>query len=84
MLTVLDWEQGRFQLAFEPERRRRKTEVAQQNRALADVLYELLKRHIDERLLVGARIADGFCAPALGPRLSRRSLDDCDRARTGA
>jgi tetratricopeptide (TPR) repeat protein len=52
LFTILDWEAGRFQLAFEPERRRRKTEVAQQNRALADKLYELLEETRDERLIV--------------------------------
>jgi len=48
LLMVLDWEQGHFQLALEPERRRRKAEIAQQNRALADVLYELLEATHDE------------------------------------
>jgi len=52
LFTILDWEAGRFQLAFEPERRRRKTEVARQNHALADLLYDLLEETRDERLLV--------------------------------
>ena len=52
LLTIVDWNEGRFQLAFEPERRRRKTEVAQQNRALADMLYELLEATRDERLII--------------------------------
>jgi tetratricopeptide (TPR) repeat protein len=51
LLTIADWNEGRFQLAFEPERRRRKTEVVQQNRALADKLYELLEETRDERLI---------------------------------
>jgi tetratricopeptide (TPR) repeat protein len=52
LLTSVDWNEGRFQLSLEPERRRRKTEVVQQNRALADLLYELLEATHDERLLV--------------------------------
>jgi tetratricopeptide (TPR) repeat protein len=52
LFTILDWEAGRFQLAFEPERRRRKTDVAQQNRALADLLYDLLEETRDERLII--------------------------------
>jgi len=50
LLTVLDWGQGRFQLMYEPERRRRKTEIESQNRALADVLYDLLEATHDEEL----------------------------------
>jgi hypothetical protein len=50
LLTVLDWEKGRFQLALEPERRRRKAEIAQQNQALADLLFELLEATHDESL----------------------------------
>jgi tetratricopeptide (TPR) repeat protein len=50
LLTVVDWEQGRFQLAFEPERRRRKVEVARQNQVLADQLCDLLKSTINKRL----------------------------------
>ncbi len=50
LLTVVDWEQGRFQLAFEPERRRRKAEVARQNQDLADQLCDLLKSTINKRL----------------------------------
>ncbi len=51
LLTVLDWEKGRFQLAIEPERRRRKVEIAGQNRALADLLYALLEETKRESLL---------------------------------
>ena len=50
LLTVLDWNQGRFQIVYEPERRRRKKEITAQNRALADMLYELLEETYDERL----------------------------------
>ena len=50
LLTVLDWEQGRFQLAFEPERRRRKPEIARQNQALADRLCDLIESTINKRL----------------------------------
>jgi hypothetical protein len=50
LLTVLDWEQGRFQLAFEPERRRRKAEIAQQNQSLADMLCDLVESTINKRL----------------------------------
>jgi len=50
LLTVVDWDQGRFQLAFEPDRRRRKVEVARQNQVLADQLCDLLKSTINKRL----------------------------------
>jgi tetratricopeptide (TPR) repeat protein len=60
LLTVLDWERSHFQLALEPERRRRKTEIAQQNRALADVLYELLKATHDESLFVERGLQAAF------------------------
>ncbi len=52
LLTIVDWNEGHFQLALEPGRRRRKTEVVQQNRALADMIYDLLEATHDERLLV--------------------------------
>jgi hypothetical protein len=66
LFTILDWEAGRFQLTFEPERRRRKTDVARQNRALADLLYDLLEETRDERLLVsdGLRTAYARLASA--------------------
>jgi len=60
LLTILDWEKGRFQLAFEPERRRRKDEIAQQNRTLADLIYELLEATFDERILTERAVVTAY------------------------
>jgi len=60
LLTVLDWEQGRFQVVFEPARRQRKKDIAAQNRALADRVYELLEETYDERLSVSHGVPTAY------------------------
>ncbi len=60
LLTVLDWSQGRLQIVYEPERRRRKKEIEAQNRALADMLYELLEETYDERLWVSIGLPTAY------------------------
>jgi hypothetical protein len=60
LLTILDWEEGRFQLAFEPGRRRRKNEIAGQNQALADLIYELLEATYDERIVTERAVLTAY------------------------
>ena len=50
LVTILDWETARFRLEHEPAQRRRKDLIARQNRALAEVLYDLMEATHDERL----------------------------------
>jgi len=65
LLTVLDWEQGRFQLTFEPERRRRRAEAARQNQALADMLCDLLNSTTDQRLWAERGLQTAYaCLPS--------------------
>jgi hypothetical protein len=50
LVTVEDWEAGRFRLEHEPAGRRRQAEIAQKNRELADILFAMLESARDERL----------------------------------
>jgi hypothetical protein len=43
LVTVEDWTAGRFRLECEPAKRRRKTQIEQQDRELADLLFEMLE-----------------------------------------
>lgn len=44
LVTVEDWEAGRFCLRHEPAKRRRQDEIERKNRELADVLFDLLEQ----------------------------------------
>lgn len=43
LVTVEDWEMGRFRLEHEPAKRRRRQEIERKNQELADLLFDLLE-----------------------------------------
>ena len=51
LFTVLDWQEGLFQLEREPSGRRCQASLAERNRLLADLLYEQLESAPEERIL---------------------------------
>ena len=50
LFTVLDWEQGVFQVDLEPHRQHVPARRAARNRLLADLFYEMLERAADEEI----------------------------------
>lgn len=50
LVTVEDWQAGRFRLQHEPARARRQEEIERQNQELADVLFGMLEAAREERL----------------------------------
>lgn len=66
LVTIEDWQTGRFRLEYESaqERRKHQQEIEQKNRELADLLYELLEDARDERI---------FCSEALSTAYLRLS-----------
>lgn len=66
LVTIEDWQAGRFRLEYESaqERKKHRQEIERRNRELADVLYELLEKAHDERI---------SCSEALGSAYLRLS-----------
>ncbi|HEX7588207.1 MAG TPA: hypothetical protein VF478_07825, partial [Anaerolineae bacterium] len=60
LVTVLDWEHAQFTLELEPRAQRRQAEIEAQNRALADVLWDILQETKDERLILNPGIATAY------------------------
>lgn len=65
LVTIEDWIAGRFSLEHEPSRRRRRTEIKQRDRELADLLFGMLETARHEKiyaykaiLTAYARLAD--------------------------
>ena len=52
LITILDWEQGVLQLGREPFGQRNQDLLAQRNRLLADLFFELLDSAVDEAIYV--------------------------------
>jgi hypothetical protein len=52
LITILDWEQGVLQLEREPFGQRDPNLLAQRNRLLADLFFELLESQMDEDIYV--------------------------------
>jgi len=50
LVTIEDWSAGRFRLEHEPSRRRRRTEIRQQDRELADLLFGMLEKARNEEI----------------------------------
>ena len=48
LVTVEDWQAGRFRLEHEPARRRRRQEIARKNQELANLIFEMLDAARDE------------------------------------
>jgi hypothetical protein len=51
LVTIEDWEAGRFRLEHEPAKRRRMKEIEEKDRELAEVLFAMLEDTRDERLV---------------------------------
>ncbi len=60
LVTIEDWEAGRFRLEYEPAGRRRPDEVARQNQELADILFAMLESARDERLFTHIAIPTAY------------------------
>jgi len=52
LVTIEDWEKGRFRLEHEPASQRRQPEIERQNQELANLLFDLLEADRHERLYV--------------------------------
>lgn len=50
LVTIEDWQAGRFRLEHEPARSRRQQEIARKNQELADLLFAMLEAAYDERV----------------------------------
>ena len=60
LVTIEDWEAGRFRLEHEPAGRRRKAEIARKNRELADILFDMLESARDECLFAYMAIPTAY------------------------
>jgi hypothetical protein len=50
LVTIEDWEKGRFRLEHEPASQRRQADIERQNQELANLLFDLLEADRHERL----------------------------------
>jgi len=48
LVTIEDWTNGVFRLEYEPAKHRRKREIEQQDRELADLMFDMLEESRDE------------------------------------
>ena len=60
LVTVRDWEHAQFTLELEPRAHRRQAEIQAQNRALADMLWNVLQETSDEKLILNSGIATAY------------------------
>ncbi len=60
LVIILDWESAHFRLEHEPARQRRADMIAQQNRALADILYDLMEETYDESIRLRVAIPTAY------------------------
>ncbi len=60
LVTIEDWEKGRFRLEHEPASQRRQAEIARQNQELANLLFDLLEADRRERLYVYQAIPTAY------------------------
>ena len=87
LVTIEDWIAGRFSLEHESSRRRRRTEIRQQDRELADLLFGMLETARDEEIYANeaiprayARVADphGYPGSHWTQVISRDERMKCD------
>lgn len=66
LVTIEDWQSGRFRLEYEPaeERKKHRQEIERKNQELADLLHGLLEKASAERI---------FCSEAIGSAYLRLS-----------
>jgi hypothetical protein len=50
LVTIEDWQHGRFRLEHEPVKQRRQQDIERQNQELADVLFAMLEAARDEQI----------------------------------
>lgn len=60
LVTLLDYERAHFAIEHEPRRQRREPEIQAQNRALADMIWNVLQETTDERLYTSQGIATAY------------------------
>ncbi len=60
LVTIENWETGRFRLQHEARRRRRQPEIERQNQELADLLFEMLEHARDEEIYTHEAIPTAY------------------------
>ncbi len=60
LVTIEDWETGRFRLEQEPAKRRRKQEIEQKNHELGDLFFDLLENARYERVYAGIAVSTAY------------------------
>lgn len=60
LVTLLDYERAHFAIEHEPQNQRREPEIQAQNRALADMIWNVLQETTDERLYTNEGIATAY------------------------
>jgi hypothetical protein len=60
LVTIEDWQAGRFRLQHEPARSRREQEIKRKNQELADLLFAMLEAAYDERLFARQAIPTAY------------------------
>jgi len=60
LVTIEDWEHGRYRLEHEPAQRRRQPEIERQNQELADRLFELLEASSREQIFAHQAIPTAY------------------------
>jgi hypothetical protein len=60
LVTIDDWQQGRFRLAHEAAKRRRQQDIERQNRELADLLFDMLEASRHEQLYTHRAISTAY------------------------
>ncbi len=67
LVTVEDWQAGRFRLQHEPVKARRQEEIARQNQELTDVLFAMLEAARAEQLYAHQAIPTAYARLSHGP-----------------
>jgi hypothetical protein len=60
LVTVEDWQTGRFRLEHEPARQRRQPEIRRKNQELADLIFEMLEAARDEYVYADAAVTSAY------------------------
>jgi hypothetical protein len=64
LVTIEDWESGRFRLEHEPASRRRHQDIERQNQELANLLFDMLEAARDEQLYAHRAIPTAYACLA--------------------
>lgn len=60
LVTIEDWETGRFRLEHEPAPQRRQQEIERKNQELADLLFDMLEAAYDEQIFAHEAIPTAY------------------------